>query len=797
MLIAQTAVVDETAWSVLPGRTCLELVMDDLRSDRPLTSFHWGTYEVETCDGRVIALHPFSEDPDPSPIGTGIVDVLDGPTRIHQPMVRKGWLESGPGSSDKRGLEPFVAVSWEEAERIVAAELTRVKSRFGNQAIYAGSYGWASAGRFHHAQSQIHRFLNCIGGYTRSKNTYSFAAGEVIVPHVLGGFREFVYPGTSWRAVVANTRLVVAFGGVPLKNGQIAQGGVGRHRQRDAMREAIKAGVEFISISPLRSDIVDGAAAEWLAARPSTDTAILLGLAHTLIAEDLHDRDFLQRYTVGFDRFAAYLDGSADGVAKTADWAAAISGLDADRLRHLARQMADVRTMLSVSWSLTRQDHGEQPFWAAITLAAMLGQIGLPGGGIGFGYSAVNSVGNDYTVGPWLALPQGENPVSDYIPVARVSDMLLHPGTEFDYNGDRCTYPEIKIVYWAGGNPFHHHQDLGRMVRAWSRPDTVIAHEWCWNALAKHADIVLPCTTPLEREDIALTPRDGFIVYMEKAAEPAGQARSDYEILSGIAQRMGVGEMFSEGRNEPEWIRYLYDRSRQRAAEVDIDMPTLAELRASRWIEIDPPEEPDVLFRDFRANPDAHPLNTPSGKIEIWSETIAGFGYSDCPPHAAWLEPAEWLGNAGKYPLHLISNQPKDKLHGQLDHGAVSRAGKVAGRQPVTIHRQDAAVRGIAEGQVVRVFNDRGTCYCGVRLSDAIRPGVIQIATGAWFDVDTSVEPMTCKHGNPNVLTMDKGGSRLAQGPIAHSCLVDIARADNPPPVSAFEPPRIVRKDAL
>ena len=182
-------------------------------TDLPLTSSHWGTYRVKTRDGRVEDLIAFERDGDPSPIGRGIVDVQDGPTRIDRPMVRQSWLESGPGANTAgRGAEPFVAVSWDRAERLVADELTRVKDDFGNQAIFAGSYGWASAGRFHHAQSQIRRFLNCIGGFTRSVNTYSLAAAEVVVPHVLGDFRGFLETATSWPSIVSHTKLLVAFG---------------------------------------------------------------------------------------------------------------------------------------------------------------------------------------------------------------------------------------------------------------------------------------------------------------------------------------------------------------------------------------------------------------------------------------------------------------------------------------------------------------------------------------------------------------------------------------------------------
>ena len=203
----------------------------------------------------------------------------------------------------------------------------------------------------------------------------------------------------------------------------------------------------------------------------------------------------------------------------------------------------------------------------------MLGQIGLPGTGIGFGYSAVNSIGGAFRSIPGASLPQRRNPVKDFIPVARISDMLLNPGRTFTYDGETLTYPETKVVYWAGGNPFHHHQDLAKMVRAWAKPDTVIVNEWCWNASAKHADIVLPCTTHLEREDIGISPRDSYVIYMEKLAEPAGQARTDHAIFKGIAAAMGVEEQFTEGLSEAEWIARIYQESRDDAAAVCIALP--------------------------------------------------------------------------------------------------------------------------------------------------------------------------------------------------------------------------------
>jgi biotin/methionine sulfoxide reductase len=771
--------------------------MGDIR-ELPLTSTHWGAYRTQTTDGRVTALHGFEEDIDVSPIGPGIVEVLDDDTRIKAPMVRKSWLEGGPGTrTEGRGAEPFVEVSWAQAHKLVADELARVRETHGNQALFAGAYGWASAGRFHHAQSQLHRFFNCIGGYTRSVNTYSFAAAEVVVPHVLGGFREFLATATSWPSIIENTELFVAFGGVPLKNGQINSGGVGRHSQREAAAAACAAGLQFVNIGPLRGDVDESLNAEWLAPRPSTDTAIMLALAHTLLENERYDQAFVARYCVGFERFREYLLGTSDGIVKNVEWAAAICELPAATLHALALRMASQRTMISISWSLTRQDHGEQTYWAAITLAAMLGQIGLPGGGIGFGYSAINSIGNHATSIPGAALPQGQNAVKEFIPVARISDMLLNPGAPFDYDGTAYTYPDIRLVYWAGGNPFHHHQDLNRLLEAWRKPDTVVVHEWCWNPLAKMADIVLPCTTSLERNDLGLSPRDPYLIHMQQAVAPVAGSRNDYDIFRGIAAELGVEDAFSEGRDENAWLRWLYAKTMDSTARRGHQLPDYDSLREQGWFKLDAPAEPTVMLSAFRADPMADPLKTPSGKIELFSATVAGFNYDDCPGHAAWFEPLEWLGkHDSPYPLHLISNQPATKLHSQLDHGSHSRASKINGREPLTMHPDDAAVRKIGMGDVVKVFNARGMCFAAVILSDRVRRGVVQLSTGAWFDPQTPGEiGSACKHGNPNVLTPDVGTSRLAQGPIAHSCLVEVSGAgDELPPVTAFEAPQIIKR---
>ncbi len=760
-----------------------------MTTTRHRTLTNWGAYEVET-DGRdITAVHPFAKDPDPSAIGQSLKAVRR--SRIERPAIRESWFRHGPGSSPElRGWEPFVEVEWDVALDMVAAELDRVRTEYGNQAIFGGSYGWASAGRFHHAQSQVHRFLNTIGGYTRSVDDYSIAAGHVITPHIFGlSFDDYVDQQPPFAEIAENTELVVAFGGMPVKNSQVNNGGQGRHMLSSRLETCRDRGVRFINLSPLREDLIDAVEAEWVPVRPATDAAVLLGLAHSLLIADDHDEKFLDTYCHGWDRFRAYLKGESDGVAKTAEWASQISGVDAGRIITLAAEMARSRTLISVSWSVQRNDHGEQPYWAAAAVAAMLGQVGLPGGGVGYGYGAVGLVGHGVGYHELPRLAQGRNPVPDFIPVARISDLLLHGGEEYDYNGRRLTFPETKLVYWAGGNPFHHHQDLNRLARAWQQPDTIVVHEPFWNALARFSDVALPATTTLERNDIGGSGLDDFVFWMEKAIDPVGEARNDYDIFSGLAARLGAGEEFTEGRTTGEWLEYLYDRFHTAHPEY----PTLDELRESGHFQI--PEEwyPPIPSRltAFRKDPDGAPLDTPSGRIELYSEAVEGFGYGDCPPHPVWLEPAEWLGNAGEGQLHMISNQPKTRLHSQWDHGETSLKGKVDGREQIGMNVADARARGLASGDLVRVFNERGSTLAVVAIRDDLMEGVVQLPTGAWWD-PVEADGL-CRSGNPNVLTRDVGTSSLAQGPTAQTCLVEVERfVGEAPRVRSHEAPALI-----
>ncbi len=544
---------------------------------RELThSSHWGGFTVRVRDGEIEAVRPL-HDPDPSPLLANLPGSLRHPTRIARPVARRGWLERGPGPTRDRGSDSFVELSWDEALDRAAAELARVRGAHGNRAIFGGSYGWASAGMFHQSQSQLHRFLNTIGGFTSHRGSYSIGASLVLLPHLVGSSAAVFRKATTWNVIAKHTELLVAFGGLPHKNTFVAPGGMARHGLRGHLADAHRRGMRIAHFSPLRDDVVPEAGARWYPVIPLSDVAVMLGLAHALVSEGLHDEVFLERCCTGAKQFIAYVMGEADGVAKTPEWAEQRSGIPARDLRELAREMARRRTLVTVSYSLQRAQHGEQPIWAALSLAALLGQIGLPGGGFGHGYGSMGDLGSPTANLPLPGgVPEGRNAVRDFIPCARIADLLLRPGERFDYNGASLSYPDIRLVYWAGGNPFHHHQDLNRLRRALGRPDTVIVHEPYWTPMARHADLVFPATTSLERNDIGSGRADARIIAMQRAVEPVGEARSDHDILAGLAERFGpeVREAFTEGRDERGWLEHLYERVRDALADVGVAAPT-------------------------------------------------------------------------------------------------------------------------------------------------------------------------------------------------------------------------------
>jgi biotin/methionine sulfoxide reductase len=388
-------------------------------------------------------------------------------------------------------------------------------------------------------------------------------------------------------------------------------------------------------------------------------------------------------------------------------------------------------------------------------------------------------------------MPQGINPKSSFIPVARIADMLENPNQDFTYNGDTYRYHEAKMILWSGGNPFHHHQDLARLDRLWQRPDTVVVMDHSWTATARRADIVLPTTSALERDDLMINRRDDTMIYMSAAMPPMGEARDDFDILADLSKRFDAFGSFTEGRTSTDWLAHLWAACQKMGLRHGFDMPDFSTFKKDGIFEVPEAYDLRIQFSDFIADPKVNPLKTRSGKIELQSQSIAEMQLEDCPDSPQWMPPVEGVFDAASDELHLISGQPDTRLHSQNDNGSVSRASKHLGREVCTLHPYTAKVHGLVAGDIALIENKRGACLAGVAVSDTLRRDCLALSTGAWLDLRTIDGKLICIHGNPNMVTLDKGSTHLSQGNIAHTTVVRVSKWTKAlPEISVFDQPK-------
>ena len=774
-----------------------------LQNAEVINASHWGVFKARVEGGRFVSTVAHSIDKFPSAMIEALPDQVYSPTRIQYPMVRRGFLEKGHKSDrTERGNGEFVRVTWDKALELVAGELSRVKETHGNSSIFAGSYGWRSSGLMNNCFNNLHRMLNLHGGFINDVNTYSTGAIRVIMPYVIGGS---FYTTSAWPGTLKNTELMVFWGSDPAVCSKISFS-VPDHEGFDYLKEYKKTGKPSIVIDPVRTRTAEALGSEWIAPRPGTDVAMMIGVAHTLLAEDLHDKEFLSEYAVGFEQFAEYLTGKKDGTPKTAEWASEICGVDADTIKKLARTMSKKRTFLTMGWSIQRQHHGEQGPWMAFTLGCMLGYIGQPGGGVDFNYHYDSSGTPKATAPKFPGFPAGKavKGMPAPIPVSRVPWCMGNPGKEYEYNGKTYKAPDIRLVMWTGGNPMHHHQDRNQHLKLWQNPETIIVNEINWTQTARHADIVLPATTSYERNDLSTVGNGGGgLVAMKQIVKPMFEAKSDFEIYRAISKRLGFEDEYTDGMDEMGWVRHIYGLGEKDAKKKNIALPDFDTFwNEKNVLEFEETEEAKnfVMFAKYREDPLLNPLATPSGKFEIFSRRIEKYKYDDCPPHPTWMEPVERLGGAksDKYPIHVTTSHPDDRLHSQLDNTWLRHKYEVQEREPVWINSKDAKARGIQSGDVVRLFNDRGQILGGAVVTDHVRPNVVRMCEGGWYDpAEPGVAGTLCKHGDVNVLSVDMGTSQLAQGNIAHTNLAQVEKFEGKlPAITTFTPPQPVKTTA-
>ena len=430
---------------------------------------HYGPFIATVTNGRLTQVTPTAADKRPTPMLTeGMLARTYDKTRIAGPMVRKSYLEAvqngGSSKPELRGKDDWVQVSWDTAIGLSAKAILDTIEKHGNEGCFSSSYGgWSHGGIFRPNVLQG-RFFNLLGGSSMTAGDYSAGAGQVIMPMIIGDL-EVYSAQTSWEQVRDNTEVFVFVGCDPDKNNRVEYT-VCDHEMYPNFDAIKKAGVKFISINPQVTTTDEQMGSEWVKIIPNTDTALFLAMSYHLYRTGKYSKAFISKYTVGFDRFLAYLEGKdPDGSPpKTPEWASKITGIPAAKIRELAELMASKRTQIAGSWAIQRAHHGEMPYWAIVNFACMLGNIGLPGQGIGFSwhYGGGGTAQSGGTAPRGMS--QGRNPIKKICPASRINEMLLNPGKAFTYNGSTYNFPKVRLIYNAGNNFFLYQQDLNELV---------------------------------------------------------------------------------------------------------------------------------------------------------------------------------------------------------------------------------------------------------------------------------------------------------------------------------------------
>ncbi|AXT70538.1 trimethylamine-N-oxide reductase TorA [Vibrio sp. dhg] len=775
-----------------------------------VTGSHWGAFRAHIYAGKVQEIKPLELDKNPTEMLNGIKGIIYSPSRVRYPMVRLDWLKKHKYSADTRGNNRFIRVTWDEALDLFYRELERVQKEYGPWALHAGQTGWNQTGAFNNCTAHMQRAVGMHGNFITKVGDYSTGAGQTIMPYVLGS-TEVYAQGTSWSEILENSDNIVLWANDPVKNLQVGWNCETHEsfKYLEQLKEKVAKGeINVLSVDPVKNKTQRYLENDHLYINPMTDVAFMLAVAHVLYNEELYDKKFIKTYCLGFEEFIQYVQGQTkDKTEKTPEWAASICGVKADKIREFARMLVNGRTQILMGWCIQRQEHGEQPYWAAAVVAAMVGQIGLPGGGISYGhhYSSIGVPSTGFA-GPGgfpRNLDQGMKPKWDNndfngysrtIPVARWIDAILEPGKEINYNGGKVKLPDFKMMVISGCNPWHHHQDRNRMKKAFKKLQTVVTIEFAWTATCRFSDIVLPACTQWERNDIDVygSYSSRGLVAMHRLVDPLFQSKPDFQIMSELTQRFGRREEYTRGMSEMEWIESLYNDCKK-ANEGKFEMPEFNEFWEKSVLDFGE-GKPWVRHADFRKDPELNPLGTPSGFIEITSRKIGRYGYEHCQEHPMWFEKSERShGGPGsdKYPFWLQSCHPDKRLHSQMCESEEFRATyAVQGREPVYINPVDAKAKGIKDGDLVRVFNGRGQLLAGAVLTDSYPRGVVRIEEGAWYGPLNEKEGAICTYGDPNTLTQDIGSSELAQATSANTCIVDFEKfTGKVPPVTSFGGP--------
>ncbi len=708
--------------------------------------------------------------------GRSIRRRINHPDRLKYPMKRVG----------KRGEGKFERISWDEALDTIAKSLNKTVETYGNESVYIQYCTGLTGGnitRSSPSYSLVARLMNCYGGFLNQYGTYSNA-------QIAEGFKYTYADGGAGNSPsdLANTKLLVMFGNNPAET-RMSGGGVVYN-----MTEALaRSHARVIVIDPRYTDTAGGREDEWIPIRPGTDAALVSAIAHVLITENMVDQEFLDKYCVGYDEktlpegaapnghYKAHILGEGpDGIAKTPEWASPITGIPVDRIVKLAREIGTTKPCcIQQGWGPQRHANGEIVSRAIAMLAILTGNVGIRGGNTG-------GRENNYVM-PFGAMPLGTNPVKTSIPMFLWTDAIIR-GPEMTAKRDGIRGVEklrvpIKFIWnYAGNTLVNQHSEINRtkeILADDTKCEMIVVVENFMTSSAKYADILLPDAVTAEQMDLLRNTYGGdmgYVIFADAAAKLPFECRPIYDILSGVAERLGIKEKFTEGRSQEEWMRFLYEETKKKNG--NFPMPSFEEFRKQGIIKRKDPAGGMVAFSKFRENPEAAPLKTPSGKIEIYSERLAKIAASwelekdetidplpiHCSTFEGWDDPMR-----STYPLQFVTYHYKARTHSTYGNIDVLKA---AARQEIWINPIDAEARGIKSGDMVRVFNARGETRLPAKVTPRIMPGVTAAGQGAWHMPDAEGID---QNGSVNVVTTQRP-SPLAKGNPQHTNLVDVQK---------------------
>ena len=702
---------------------------------------------------------------------------MNSPDRINYPMKRTG----------KRGEGKFERISWDEAIDLAATKLKEVIDQYGNEAVYIPYATGVSAT----TARPFYRMMNTLGGYLKFYNSYSTAQISCITPYMYGSKNN----GGSTLSAAEDAELILVFGSSPTET---RQGGAVSHYDYAHMREKTKG--KIYVIDPRMNDSVLGHSDQWLPINPGTDAALVAGIAHWLIKNNKVDTDFLHTYCVGFDEetmpesyqgknmsYTDYVMGTGyDKVEKTPAWAAKITGISEKRIESLAEEIASTKPLYVVQgWGPQRRSNGEWTAWAIMLLPCLVGQIGLPGTNNGTREGS-NSVS-------LTSMPQGANPVKASIPCFLFADAIDH-GTEMTSKNagvkgvDKLSVNIKYMINYAGNCLTNQNGDINYVhdvLSDESKCEFILGIDTVLCDSMKYADVILPDMFRFEQNTQIGTGGDNaYMITGTPCTTPKFERKTAFEMAQLIAEKLGTKDKFDEGKSEEEWIRDLYEQARAKNAS----LPTFEEAQKQGVVVTKGKKK--VSMDKFVADPVANALDTPSGKIEIFSEKLLQFtdgwevakddtieGIDTMPPIPAYLP--EWYGvetTTDEHPLVLTGFHYRGRLHSSW--GGVEEL-KEVNPQEAWINPADAESRGIAQGDTVHVENEFGTIELLAKVTPRVIPGVVAISQGAWHEADMSSSDHNArldKGGSINTLTTHRP-SPLSKGNPQHTNICQVVKA--------------------